>query len=340
MPELRYNPVLQDWTMVASNRQARPDMPKQACPFCPGSGFVPDHYEVYIYDNDYPVLSPHPDIPASVPSELYRTAPALGKCEVILYSPDHNASLSRLSLTQTEQIVAVWRERVLDLRHNGPHAYILIFENRGREVGATISHPHGQLYALPFIPRKIRTELESAEDHAWATGRCLFCDVSAAEVQDGRRMVAENDRFLAYIPFFTDFPYGTWISSRRHVPDLERFDPQDIKDLAEILHRVTRGMDALYDKDFPYMMVLHQLPLHRPDAQAYYHFHIEFYPPMRDRDKVKFMASAETGAGATANPQLVEETAEHLREAIKRSQALDKSLNNPRRDSQPGEAKH
>jgi UDPglucose--hexose-1-phosphate uridylyltransferase len=326
MPELRYNPVLRDWTMVANNRQGRPDMPSQHCPFCPGSGAVPDHYEVHVYDNDYPVLSPHPDLPP-VASGLYRAAPALGKCEVILYSPQHDASLSRLSLDHTEHIGAVWRERALALSHNPQHDYILIFENRGREVGATMTHPHGQLYALPFVPRKIRTELESAEYHAWATGRCLLCDVSAAELQDGRRVVAENSRFLAYIPFFTDFPYGAWISSRRHVPDLQRFDEQDVRDLAEMLHTVTQGMDALYDKDFPYMMVLHQLPLHRPDAEPYYHFHVEFYPPLRDRDRVKFMASAETGAEAAANPLKVEDMAQQLREAIQRTQTFGNPSN-------------
>ncbi|MCY0898941.1 MAG: galactose-1-phosphate uridylyltransferase [Firmicutes bacterium] len=322
LPELRYNPVLRDWTMVASNRQTRPDMPEDRCPFCPGSGKVPDQYAVYVYDNDFPVLSPDPEAPVAPPTGLYRVAPAVGKCEVILYSSDHEASLSRLSVAHTAQVVQVWRERSIALSRHPQHQYVLIFENRGREVGATIAHPHGQLYALPFVPRKIRTELDAAEAHAWATGRCLICDVTAAELDDGRRMVAENERFVAYIPFFTDFPYGAWISPRHHVPDLARFDRPDVDDLAALLHALTQGMDALFDKAFPYMMVLHQLPVHRPDAESFYHFHIEFYPPLRDKDKVKFLASAETGAEAAANPATVEETAQQLRAAVERRQLL------------------
>lgn len=331
MPELRYNPVLRDWTMVASNRQARPDMPSQGCPFCPGSGKVPAQYDVYVYDNDYPVLSPDPVPPPPPAAALYRVAPAVGKCEVILYSSDHQAALSRLTLAQTEAVVRTWRERSLALGADPHHEYLLIFENRGREVGATIAHPHGQLYALPFVPRKIRTELEAAEAHHWATGRCLLCDVSAAELADGRRVLAENARFLAYIPYFTDFPYGAWISSRAHVPDLQHFTPDDVTALAEILHQVVRGMDALYDKEFPYMMVLHQLPLHRPDAARYYHFHLEFYPPLRDKNKIKFLASAETGAEAAANPAAVEETAARLRAAIERAARRVPALGDPGR---------
>jgi len=316
MAELRYNPILRDWTMVAANRQTRPDMPAGQCPFCPGSGKVPDHYEVLAYDNDFPVLSPHPDPVESAPVVLYRSREAYGKCEVILYSSDHSAALSRLSTAQVTRVVQLWRSRYMVLSADTRHQYILIFENRGREVGATIAHPHGQIYAYPFLPVKIRTELESAKQHAWVTGRCLLCDITEAERDDGRRIVAENDRFVAFIPYFTDFPFGVWIGPKRHLPDLRRFEEGDEADLADLLRRVTRGMDALYQREFPYMMVLHQTPPQRPDTEPYYHFHVEFYPPLRAADKIKFLSSSETGAGASANPLVVEETAISLRQAI------------------------
>lgn len=318
MAELRYNPILRDWTMVAANRQLRPDMPATACPFCPGSGRVPDQYEVFIYDNDFPVLSPQPGPVAEGFSDLYRARPAYGKCEVVLYSSDHQAALSRLSPAHLEAVVRLWRSRYEALAADPNHQYILIFENRGREVGATISHPHGQIYAYPFIPLKIRTELEACYDHHWVTGRCLVCDIHAAEVADGRRVVAVNERFAAYVPYFTDFPYGVWITPTRHVADLRRFNAAEEHDLAEILGWVTRGMDALYDREFPYMMVLHQTPPQRSDTEPFYHFHIEFYPPLRAADKIKFLSSSETGAGAAANPSFVEETAPLLRAAIDR----------------------
>ncbi|MCL5116774.1 MAG: galactose-1-phosphate uridylyltransferase [Firmicutes bacterium] len=321
MAELRYNPILRDWTMVAANRQVRPDMPAESCPFCPGSGKVPDHYDVLSYDNDFPVLSPSPNPVGEPPVEIYRAQEAYGKCEVVLYSSDHDAALSRLSSAHVTRVVQLWRARYADLTSDPRHQYVLIFENRGREVGATIAHPHGQIYAYPFLPIKIRSEIESAEQHGLATGHCLLCDITDAERDDGRRLVAENDRFLAFIPYFTDFPFGVWIGPKRHLVDLRRFDAEDEAALADILSRVTRGMDALYQREFPYMMALHQTPPQRPETEAYYHFHLEFYPPLRAADKIKFLASSETGAGAAANPLVVEETAPLLRRAIAQAES-------------------
>jgi UDPglucose--hexose-1-phosphate uridylyltransferase len=319
MAELRYNPLLRDWTMVAANRQGRPDMPKEGCPFCPGSSKVPAHYDVMAYPNDFPVLSPTPDELTVPPGSLYRAREAYGRCEVILYSSDHETALSRLDARGLRQVVALWAERYRDLSRDPRHAYILIFENRGREVGATISHPHGQIYAYPFLPIKIRTELESAAQHYEVTGRCLICDITETEVADGRRLLAQNGHFTAFIPYFTDFPYGAWIAPTRHLTDLSLLSPTAQADLAEMLGWVTRGLDALFQRDSPYMMVIHQTPPHRPDVTEYYHLHIEFYPLLRDHDRIKFLASSETGAGASANPAVVEETAAILRTAMART---------------------
>jgi UDPglucose--hexose-1-phosphate uridylyltransferase len=319
MAELRYNPILRDWTMVAANRQARPDLPDTGCPFCPGSGRVPDHYEVLAYDNDFPVLSLAPDPVTPPPGTLYRARPAYGKCEVLLYAPDHTLTLARLSAAQRARVVDLWVARDQALRADPAIQYIYIFENHGREVGATIAHPHGQLYAYPFLPAKIRSELEAAAAHYDVTGRCLVCDITAAELADGRRVVAANPAFVAYVPYFTDFPFGVWLSPRAHRPDLRALSAAERAGLADLLGAVTRGMDALYDRDFPYMMAVHQTPPHRPETAASYHLHIEFYPPLRARDKLKFLAASETGAGAAANPAIVEETAPLLRAAIARA---------------------
>ncbi len=320
MAELRYNPILRDWTMVASNRQARPDMADTECPFCEGSGKVPAGYDVLSYDNDFPVLSPHPGPVTPPRSALYRAATAYGKCEVVLYSSDHAGALSRLSVRHIQRVVALWTARYRALSQDPGHRYILVFENRGREVGATMAHPHGQIYAYPFVPSKIRIEVESAEHHYEVTGQCLICAITEAEIDESVRVVSENSRFVAYVPYFTDFPYGVWIAPKRHLPDLRQFTADDERDLAEILGRVTAGMDGLFDREFPYMMALHQTPLQSPASERYYHFHIEFYPPLRDAEKVKFLASSEIGAGAAANPLPVEHTASILRRAIERVQ--------------------
>lgn len=321
MAELRYNPLLDDWVMVSSNRQKRPTLEKGACPFCPGSGKVPDHYEVLKYDNDFPVLMPNPPEPDPVDTPLYRTAKSYGKCEVVLYSPDHHATLPDLSLPHLKKLVDLWTERFTELSKDPRHQYVMIFENRGEEVGVTMHHPHGQIYAYPFIPSKIRAELANCKQHFEEQGKCLLCAMNEEEVRAGKRVLTENEDFLAYLPFFTDYPYGVFIVSKAHKSSLADFTEREKENLARILKGVTGGMDLLFDRLFPYMMVFHQRPAHGESTEAYYHFHIEFYPPLRAKDKVKYYASSEMGAWAAANPLSVEETAPALKEAIERFRA-------------------
>lgn len=316
--ELRYNPLLDDWTMVASNRKNRPTMPKTDCPFCPGSGKVPEEYEVLKYDNDFPALMEQPPEPDPVGSDLYRTKPAVGKCEVILYSPNHTTTLPELTVDHIEKLVDLWTKRYVELGKDPRHQYVMIFENRGEEVGVTMPHPHGQIYAYSQMPLKIRTELANCKKHHERTGSCLICDINREEQAFQQRVIAENDHFLSYIPFFTDYPYGLFITSKSHQTALSDFSRSQKRALAEMLKQMTGAMDTLFQRPFPYMMVLHQRPVAGADVEAYYHFHIEFYPPLRERNKIKYYASSELGAWAACNPHAVEETAPQLRKAYLR----------------------
>ncbi|WP_346353899.1 galactose-1-phosphate uridylyltransferase [Azotosporobacter soli] len=318
MAELRWNPLLRTWTMVASNRQARPHLPKDWCPFCPGSGKVPEQYDVFAYDNDFPALSQTPGLPDEVTGGPYRTAENYGKCEVILYSPDHTSSLSALPVAHIEKLLTLLAERQAALSQDPKIKYIFPFENRGEEVGVTMPHPHGQIYAYSFVPQKIQVELDSCREYHAKEKRCLLCDMNREEKRFAQRIVAENENFLAYLPFFTDYPYGVFIVSKKHKGDLTQFDAQEKKDLARILKCVTAAFDKLFGRPFPYMMCLHQTPVNCAEdenADAYYHFHIEFYPPLREAKKIKFYASSEMGAWAACNPHAVEETVEALRNA-------------------------
>lgn len=316
MAELRYNPLLRDWTIVASNRQHRPHMPADYCPFCPGSGKVPDDYDVLKYDNDFPALRADPPEPDPVATKLYRTAPAYGRCEVILYSPDHTKTLPELSVEHIGKLIDLWTERFEELSRDPKHEYVMIFENRGEEVGVTMPHPHGQIYAYSKMPLKIRTELDACKAHYEENGTCLLCDMNREEKEFEQRVIIENDHFICYLPFFTDYPYGVFIVSKEHKTALPDFTAEERIALADILKQTTGTMDELFDRLFPYMMVLHQRPVHYDEAvESYYHFHIEFYPPLRARDRIKYYASSEMGAWAATNPLCVEETAVHMREA-------------------------
>ncbi len=316
MTELRYNPLLQDWTMVASKRQNRPHLPADQCPFCPGSGKVPQAYDVLAYNNDFPALSNNPPEPDVSGSELYPVEKAYGKCEVILYSSDHTSSMSSLSESHLRLVVDLWATRFAELAKDEKHKYIFIFENRGKEVGVTMPHPHGQIYAYPYIPQKLRVELDSSLKHYATTGHCLVCDIEQEEKMAAQRVIYESSHFLCFIPFFTDYPYGVFIVSKAHKQTLLEFTKEERSDLAHVLKRVTAGMDTLFDREFPYMMAMHQAPVNGPDVSQHYHFHIEFYPPLREANRIKFLASSESGAWAPCNPTAVEETAVLLRNAV------------------------
>lgn len=316
MAELRWNPLLQTWTIVATNRQDRPQLPKDWCPFCPGSGKVPDCYDVHTYDNDFPALTTRPEEPNFSATGLYQVAPNYGKCEVILYSPNHHTTLPSLSVDHIYKLVCLLAERYQVLAKDRKIKYIFQFENRGEEVGVTMPHPHGQIYAYPFLPQKIQVELNSCQKYYQDQGRCLICDMNKEESQSNQRMIGENKNFLAYIPFFTDYPFGVFIVSKQHKCDITQFDHREKRDLALMLKNITGAFDQLFGKLFPYMMCFHQTPVNCDDYSAisqYYHFHIEFYTPLRAANKIKFYASSEMGAWAACNPLAVEQTAEMLR---------------------------
>ena len=318
MAELRWHPLIKDWVMIASHRQNRPQMPKDWCPFCPGSGKVPDHYEVYKYDNDFPALSQNPPIPDDFPTSFYRTAEAYGKCEVILYSPEHTSSLHEFSTEHIAKIIDLWIERFNEMKMDEKIKYIFIFENRGEMVGVTMPHPHGQIYGYPFIPKKLELELEACKEHYEDNGSCLICDMLKDETQSGDRVIFENEDFLVFLPFFSEYPYGMYISSKKHRQNLAQFNERERVNLARALKETTGTLDALFGFAFPYMMCMHQEPVNSGDVSAYYHFHIEFFPPMRAADKQKFNASSETGVWSHANPTKPEEKADELRAAHKR----------------------
>lgn len=317
MAELRWHPLTQDWVMIASHRQNRPQMPKDWCPFCPGSGKVPEHYEVYKYDNDFPALSQHPPKPDDVGDDFFKVARAYGKCEVILYSPEHTITLPELPVSHIRKLVDLWCERYNAMAADGRIKYVFIFENRGDVVGVTMPHPHGQIYGYPFIPKKLELELASSKEYMKGHGACLFCDMLERERADGRRIIIENEQFSVFLPFFTEYPYGVYIMSRAHKGSITDLSEAERDGLASILKETTGTLDALFGRSFPYMMCMHSAPVNSGPA-PHYHFHIEFFPPMRSADRQKFNASSETGAWAHCNPTAPEEKAAELRQAYAR----------------------
>lgn len=318
MAELRYNPLLNDWIMIASNRQNRPQMPKGWCPFCPGSGRTPDNYTVFKYDNDFPALSQNPPEPDDVATDFFKVRQNYGKCEVILYSPEHTATLPQLSVDHIEKLVELWQERFREISADEKIKYVFMFENKGEPVGVTMPHPHGQIYGYSVVPKRISEELGNSRRYLEEHGSCLVCDIMKNEIEDGRRVITENEDFITILPFFSDYPYGVYIIAKEHIQNVTEFNQRQKKNFARILKETTGALDALFDMSFPYMMCLYQNPVNGEDTTSYSHFHVKFYPPMRSGDKIKYNASSETGAWACCNPTAPEEKAEEIRQAHKK----------------------
>lgn len=321
MSELRWHPLLREWVITATHRQDRTFLPpKDYCPLCPTKpGAFPtevpaEDYELVVFDNKFPSLQSPPPEMAIEGTELYKTSPAEGVCEVVLYSSKHDGTLAEESVEDIRKLIEVWTDRYMELGSKDFVDYVFIFENKGKEIGVTIDHPHGQIYAYPFIPPVVQRELDGAREHHEKTGRCVLCDIIEEEKKDGRRVVVENKSFFAAIPFYARYPYEVHIFSKPHKGSLPEFTDEERWRLAEILKTVLVKYDNLWQKSLPYMMVLHQNPTNGENYD-YYHFHIEFYPPYRTPEKLKYLAGSESGAGVFINDTLAEEKAAELREA-------------------------
>jgi UDPglucose--hexose-1-phosphate uridylyltransferase len=287
-------------------------MPKDWCPFDPGSGKVPEHYYVHLYPNDFAAFSQTAEpFDGSASEELFGKTGARGHCDVVLYSPDHNRLPSQLSAEHWRLVVDLWTKRTLELAADPATQYVFIFENAGAAIGVTMPHPHGQIYSFPFIPPFVETELHSASEYHTEKERCLYCDLLAGELQAKERIVAENNGFVAFVPFAARFPSEVQIYSRRHTQSLGDLSDLEKSDLARLIQIVRRKYDALYGFPLPLMMMVRQAPVQ--GEHPYFHFHVEFYPIQRSATKLKYLAGVEAGVGTFLNDTLAEVQAAALR---------------------------
>jgi UDPglucose--hexose-1-phosphate uridylyltransferase len=317
--ELRWHPLLGEWVATATHRQDRTFFPPEDyCPLCPTKpgGFPTEvpapTYDIVVFENKFPSLQRDPPQPAVSGDALEPVAPARGACEVVLYSPEHHSTLADLPVSRIEHLTRVWRDRTRALLARREIEHVYPFENKGAAIGVTLSHPHGQIYAYPFVPPIVAREVARAAEYRVSHGGCLFCAVRDAERDDGRRVLASEEGWVAYIPFFARYPYETHLVTDRCVRTLLDLDDVEIAGFARLLKRVLRGFDRLFAVSFPYIMAIHQ----GPKGDAPYHLHVEFYPPMRSANRLKYLAGSEAGAGMYINDTLAEEKAEELRAAI------------------------
>ncbi len=276
--DVRVDPVLGTVVHVVGTRQSRPNRPSTGCPFCVGGLEAPEPYDVRWFSNRWPAM----------PGD---------RCQVVLYTPKHHATMWSLGTAGVRKVIDLWAERTETLGARADVDYVLCFENRGAEVGATIAHPHGQIYAYDHVPRRPAALLAGG----WSP-----------EVNPGERLVAERDGWTAVVPRAATYPIAVTVAPVRRVPDLPALSGASRNRLAALLVDVFRRLDALFDQPLPYMMWINQRPTDGGDwPQAW--LNIEIVSPWRSAGVPRFIAAAEVGAEEYFNPVIPEDLAARLR---------------------------
>jgi UDPglucose--hexose-1-phosphate uridylyltransferase len=271
-----------------------------------------EDYDIVVFENKFPSLQPVPPEITKKGFKFFKCDKARGICEVVLFTSDHDGIMSEKPLSRYIKLVKVWRDRYQELGTKDFIDYVFIFENKGEEVGVTLHHPHGQIYAYPFIPSIIEQELNSSKEYLKKEGKCLFCKTLQEEKKDGRRIIVSNDSFTALVPFYASYSYEVHIYANKHLSSFNDFSEKEEIDLAAILKTLIMKFNNLFGFTLPYIMAIHQQPTNGT-GKEYSHFHIEFYPPYRTKDKLKYLAGSELGVGVFINNSLPEEKAQELR---------------------------
>lgn len=328
--EQRWHPLREEWVIVAAHRQNRPwsgqtmehDPPPvpsfdPTCYLCPGNARVsgkrnPAYDGVYVFDNDHPCVGPNAPTQLATPTGIYRNQPATGIARVVCYSPLHNVTLAELEPVQIEALLRAWQEQYRDLGARPEVNHVLVFENKGEVVGVSNPHPHCQIYATNFAFKTIENEVRISREHLRTRGKVLFQEIIEAERADGRRILAENGGAIAFIPYFARYAYETYVAPKETRASLADLSEAEVQDLALVLKEVLVRLDNLWRMPFPYVMALHQAPTDGGDHRGF-HFHIEFHPPLRKPNLLKYLAGPEIGGGSFLSDTWPEDKAAELR---------------------------
>ncbi len=331
MPELRKDPITGRWVIISTDRAKRPtDFVRESvqihgkgfCPFCYGhEDKTPPEILVYgrnggpanssgwkvrVVPNKFPALGIEGDLDREGEG-LFDRMNGVGAHEVIIETPDHNATLAMLPEKDIEDVLRAYRDRMLDLKNDKRFRYVLIFKNHGEAAGASLEHTHSQLIALPIVPKRVREEVDNSKHYYGEKERCIFCDMIKQEQESGVRVINENDFFIALAPYAPRFPFEIWLLPKQHASSFENNQSPVYSSLARVLKDNLLRLDTVLDRP-PYNVMIHTSPIGE-EINEHYHWHIEIMP------KLTKVAGFEWGTGFYICPTPPEESARFLREA-------------------------
>ncbi|WP_156036407.1 galactose-1-phosphate uridylyltransferase [Blastococcus sp. URHD0036] len=321
--QLRWDALLGEWVVYAAHRQSRTFLPPaDECPLCPTRPGRPPtevpeaDYQVVVFENRFPSLATavDPDVPPTAPGAPYaEQRPGFGRCEVVVFTSDHDRAPAELGAERLRLLVDVWADRTATLAAIEGVEYVYPFENHGEEIGVTLGHPHGQVYAYPFLPSRVERVLASVERHREQTGGDLFADVVAAE-RGGPRVVAANEHWTAFVPAAARWPYELQLFPHRRVPDLPALTGEERTALAELFGDSLGRFAHRFDEPMNYIAAWNQAPVHR--GREDWWLHLQLFSLRRAPGKLKYLAGSESGMGAFISDTSPEDVAEQLRNVV------------------------
>jgi UDPglucose--hexose-1-phosphate uridylyltransferase len=325
--EQRWHPLRREWVLYTAHRGGRPwigdrhevaqESPPPydpSCALCPGNARIhgenPPYTGVYCFTNDLPPFGPGADQPTPG-DDFYLVKRVTGTSEVVCYSPDHSKTFVDLTNAEARNVVKLWQQRTVELSARPDIDHVLIFENKGSLVGTSNPHPHCQIYAGNLIYGHTAAEVASSREFFERTGQFLGQEILKRE-ENGPRIVTQNEHFLACVPWFARYAYEVYILPRRQISSLVDITEAEVAALGLMIREVTTRYDNLWKMPMPYVMAIHQAPC---DAGKYsfYPFHLEFHPPLRKPDTLKYLAGPEIGGGSMTNESNPDEKAAELR---------------------------
>ncbi|OGB67598.1 MAG: galactose-1-phosphate uridylyltransferase [Caldithrix sp. RBG_13_44_9] len=329
MPELRKDPVIGRWVIISTERGKRPSDFADAeekkkggfCPFCynhenktPPEIFAlrPDQsprdkpgWTLRVVPNKFPALRVEGQLNRQGEG-IYDKMNGVGAHEVIIETPEHFKDLANMEISGVRDVFWIFRERILDLKKDIRLKYVMIFKNHGMSAGASLEHTHSQLIATPIIPKTVVEEMEGAKVYFDYKDRCIFCDIIRQEINDGSRVVYDEEHFIAIEPYAPRFPFETWILPKEHYSHFEFISDEMLNHLAVMMKEVLGRINAALNSP-PFNFVIHTFPMQN-DSEESYHWHIEFMP------KLTRVAGFEWGTGFHINPTSPEDAAQYLKQ--------------------------
>ena len=313
--EIRRNPFTGEWILYSEKRQDRPDRKKDKCPLCVGSDEVPNFSKPLRVNNKYPALSLEGEIKRHKLGEFYEKMNGYGNCQLVVYTDNHNAKFVSLTPENIMDIFEVWMNATKESSKNASLKYILPFENYGSDVGATLIHPHGQIYNFPFLPNEIQKEFDTIQEYREKNSECMVCKYLSTELDKAVRIVYHDDNIIALIPYHAKYAYDVYIYPKRHYNYLHQGTRSELNTFIDLLPRVIEALNTIFERDVSYSLSLHQAPLNTKNS-SFYHLYFKLHTPQRNPDSLKLLGAVETSTETFINGILPETAAGKLRKII------------------------